>query len=161
MTTQGGRGRGWIHGSGRDLIRGGLGGGDAGGGGLTCKGAGAGVLVQRHGGGEGGRMGGGGGGLAHASRLTSEEPKISRRRDSRAGGRGSAPGLMPRGFLPRGKRREAGRNSASHGLPKALQIDPGKLAPADFSHREFTGNPAGNLASKLALSVTLGSKMIL
>ena len=45
MTTQGGRGRGWIHGSGRYLIRGGLGGGDAGRGGLTCEGAGAGVMV--------------------------------------------------------------------------------------------------------------------
>jgi len=42
-TQQGGGG--WIHGSGRDLIRGGLGGGDAGGGGLTCEGAGAGVMV--------------------------------------------------------------------------------------------------------------------
>ena len=103
-------------------------------------------------------MGGGGGDLAHATRL-GEETTTTRGEGS--GNRGSAPGLMCRGYLPRGKRREAGRNSASHGLPKALQIVPGKLAPADFSHREFTGNPAGNLASKLALSVTLGSKMIL
>jgi len=61
--------------------------------------------------------GGGGGGLAHdASRLASEAGGVEShaREGSRNGG--NAPGLMPRGFLPRGKRREAGRDSALMGF---------------------------------------------
>ena len=155
MTTQGGRGRGvdprqrqgshswrtWGRRCGRRWTN------------LRRRGCWHGGLIWRHGGGEGGRMGGGGGGLAHASRLASEEPKISRRRDSRAEGRGSAPGLMPRGFLPRGKRRDAGCNSTSRRLPNVAINLPGGACPADFSPGEITGNPTGFGASKLALNV--------
>ena len=63
---------------------------------------------------------------------------------------------MCRGYVSRGKRREAGCYSTSRGLPKALQIAPGKLAPADFSHQELTGNPVGKWASKLALKSKQG-----
>ena len=87
-------------------------------------------------------MGGGGGGLAHASRLASEEPKISRRRDSRAEGWGSAPGLMPRGFLPRGKRRDAGCNSTSRRLPNVAINLPGSLSRR-FLARGNHGKPNG------------------
>ena len=89
-------------------------------------------------------MGVGGGDLA----MHHNSAKTATTRGEGLGNRGNIPDLMCRGYVPRGKRREAGRNSASRGLPKALQIVPGMFAPADFS--EFTGNPAGNVASKLA-----------
>ena len=152
MTTQGGRGRGWIHGSGRDLIRGGFGGGDAGGGGLTCEGAGAGVMVAVSYGDMVAEREVAWEAVAAVSPMRRDSrAKISRRRDSRAEGRGSAPGLMPRGFLPHGKRRDAGCNSTSRRLPNVAINLPGGACPADFSPGEITGNPAGFGASKLAL----------
>ena len=92
-------------------------------------------------------MGVGGGDLA----MHHNSAKTATTRGEGSGNRGNVPDLMCRGYVPRGKRREAGCYSTSRGLPKALQIVPGKLAPADFSHRELTGNPVGKWVSKLVL----------
>jgi len=65
---------------------------------------------------EGGIHGGDGGRGA-----VSLEAESARRTDVRCvTGKGSTPGQMTRGFLPRGKQRDVGCNPASSGLPKGV-----------------------------------------
>lgn len=58
-------------------------------------------------------------------------------------GRVSAPGLMTHGFLPRGKRRDAGCNSVFRGLPNGARDWSRGACPTFFLHGEITGNRVG------------------
>ena len=66
--------------------------------------------------------------------------------------RGNAPGLLTCGFLPRGKRREAGLCPRVSVLPKSatnLSRESGRVVSQPG---EVAGNPLGSPAAKVALS---------
>ena len=65
-------------------------------------------------------------------------------RGSRAVATGNPPGLTSRGFLPRGKRREAGCDPRMGGLPKCAKIWPGGDWHGGDSPGKTRGSPRGN-----------------
>jgi len=58
--------------------------------------------------------------------------------------RGNPPGLTSRGFLPRGKRREAVCDPQMGGLPKCAKIWPGGDWHGETSPGKTQGSPRGN-----------------
>jgi hypothetical protein len=98
--------------------------------------------------------------VAAASRLGG----VASRRRSRArlaSTRGNPPGRTSRGFLPRGKLREAGCDPRLGGLPKGAQIWPkGGWHRADWP-REKAGIPPGNWAAKVGLREEIRLKVIM
>jgi hypothetical protein len=87
---------------------------------------------------------GGGGGRPLATRESS--------RERRGQGRGNAPGLMTRGFLPRGKRRETGFCPRVGVLPKSAADWCRENSRVVSWPGEVAGNPPGSRASKVALT---------
>ena len=92
---------------------------------------------------------GDGGGLATSGYASGGRGEELRERSAR----GNPPGLITRGFLPCGKREEAGCVPRVGGLPKGVNSWPRKTGTGQIWPRENTGIPQGIWAAKVGLRV--------
>ena len=92
---------------------------------------------------------GDGGGLATSGYASGGRGEELRERSAR----GNPPGLITRGFLPCGKREEAGCVHRVGGLPKGVNSWPRKTGMGQIWPREKTGIPQGIWATKVGLKV--------
>ena len=94
---------------------------------------------------------GDGGGLATSGYASGGRGEELRERSAR----GNPPGLITRGFLPHGKRGEAGCDPRVGGLPKGVNIWPREDWHGADWPREKTEIPQGIWAAKVGLRMIL------